>query len=156
MGNPQLKKPLGAPNETRFKMWWRLVGSAVEEAVAQIGGTLDFENLFIAQEDKDEEATSLAEALEILLRFWPGQFTAKEVSVWTSAGGTTPTEDAQALREFLAPGAPHSHVFSPQSIGMFLKKHLDAPVRADRCTLVLRTEPDKHLNTNVYHVEVLS
>jgi hypothetical protein len=103
----------------------------------------------------DEEATSLAEALEI----WSGlagQFTAKEVSVWTAAGGTTPTGDAQALREFLAPGAPPSHVFSPQSIGMFLKKHLDAPVRADRCTLVLRTEPDKHLNTNVYHVEVLS
>ena len=156
LGNPQLKAPPEAPGKTRFKMWWRLVGSAVENAVAQTGGTLDFENLFIAQEDKNEEATSLAEALEILLRFWPGQFTAKEVSVWTAAGGTTPTEDAQALREFLAPGAPPSHVFSPQSIGMFLKKHLDAPVRADRCTLVLRTEPDKHLNTNVYHVEVLS
>ena len=32
LGNPTLKKPRDAPMKTRFKMWWRLVGSAVEHA----------------------------------------------------------------------------------------------------------------------------
>ena len=32
LGNPTLKKPRDAPMQTRFKMWWRLVGSAVEHA----------------------------------------------------------------------------------------------------------------------------
>ena len=30
LGNPQLKQPRNAEGKTRFKMWWRLVGSAVE------------------------------------------------------------------------------------------------------------------------------
>lgn len=32
LGNPQLKAARNAPGKTRFKMWWRLVGSAVEHA----------------------------------------------------------------------------------------------------------------------------
>ena len=32
LGNPQLKAPRDADGKTRFKMWWRLVGSAVEHA----------------------------------------------------------------------------------------------------------------------------
>ena len=32
LGNPQLKTPRDAEGKTRFKMWWRLVGSAVEHA----------------------------------------------------------------------------------------------------------------------------
>jgi hypothetical protein len=32
LGNPTLKQPRDAPMKTRFKMWWRLVGSAVEHA----------------------------------------------------------------------------------------------------------------------------
>ena len=32
LGNPTLKKPRNAPMRTRFKLWYRLVGSAVEHA----------------------------------------------------------------------------------------------------------------------------
>ena len=32
LGNPQLKTAHDAPGKTRFKMWWRVVGSAVEHA----------------------------------------------------------------------------------------------------------------------------
>ena len=35
LGNPTLKEPRDAPMKTRFKMWWRLVGSAVEHAAEQ-------------------------------------------------------------------------------------------------------------------------
>ena len=34
LGNPQLKAARDAPGKTRFKMWWRLVGSAVEHAAS--------------------------------------------------------------------------------------------------------------------------
>ena len=33
LGNPTLKKSRNAPMKTRFKMWWRLVGSAVEHVI---------------------------------------------------------------------------------------------------------------------------
>ena len=68
LGNPTLKKPRNAPMQTRFKMWWRLVGSAVEHAakLADPDREVDFQKLFLAREDDDEDTTSLAEALEIM------------------------------------------------------------------------------------------
>ena len=84
LGNPTLKKSRNAPMKTRFKMWWRLVGSAVEHAAKlttdqlepgayEAGGPtrpcqVDFRKLFLAREDDDEDLTSLAEALEIMLK----------------------------------------------------------------------------------------
>ena len=46
LGNPMLRKPRDAPCQTRFKMWWRLVGSAVEHAAKLNGEAVDFEKLF--------------------------------------------------------------------------------------------------------------
>jgi hypothetical protein len=79
LGNPTLKKPRNAPMHTRFKMWWRLVGSAVEHAAklaaedVEVGAyddeeskrpcEVDFLRLFLARDDEDEDSTSLAEAL---------------------------------------------------------------------------------------------
>jgi hypothetical protein len=37
LGNLTLEAPRDAPMHTRFKMWWRLVGSAVEHAAKQAG-----------------------------------------------------------------------------------------------------------------------
>ena len=37
LGNPQLKAARDAPGKTRFKMWWRVVGSAVEHAAKLVG-----------------------------------------------------------------------------------------------------------------------
>jgi hypothetical protein len=59
LGNPQLKTARDAPSKTRFKMWWRLVGSAVEHALEQMGETLDFQSLFASQEEDDEESAIL-------------------------------------------------------------------------------------------------
>jgi hypothetical protein len=88
LGNPQLKAARDAPGKTRFKMWWRLVGSAVEHAAKLMvpepkeGETdIDFQTLFISQEEaEDEDALSLADALKILARLWPDYFYAKDVS----------------------------------------------------------------------------
>ena len=57
LGNPTLKQPRNAPMKTRFKMWWRLVGSAVEHAagLANPDREVDFQKLFLAREDEDED-----------------------------------------------------------------------------------------------------
>jgi hypothetical protein len=151
LGNPQLKEPRDVEGKTRFKMWWRLVGSAVEHAVKQIGGKLDFEEVFVTQvAEKDEGTLSLAGALEILIRLWPDKFTAKKVSELVSV--TPPGEDAQALRDFLRPSALPHHTFSPAHVGRSLKRFLNAPVKSNGRVLVLRSEYDTHDKTNVYRV----
>jgi hypothetical protein len=53
MGNPQLKQPRHAAAKTRFKMWWRLIGSAVEHGAKLVGRELDFQTLFLAQEEDE-------------------------------------------------------------------------------------------------------
>jgi hypothetical protein len=131
-------------------MWWRLVGSAVEHAAGLIGHKLDFQKLFLAREEDDEEAMSLADVLEILLRKWPSRFTAGELTA--SVNITPPAEDEQTLREFLLPGCLPHHVFSAISVGKLLKQHLDAPVLHNGRTLVLRAEKNR---TDVNHYAVV-
>jgi hypothetical protein len=152
LGNPQLKEPRDAEGKTRFKMWWRLVGSAVEHAVKQLGETLDFQSLFASQEEQDEESASLADVLEILITKWPNGVVAKDVATLISLGLD---DDAKTLREFLAQGTLPNSTVSPISIGCSLKKHLDEPVKAGGRTLVLRFSVDKHANIKTYRVEEL-
>jgi hypothetical protein len=68
LGNPQLKAPRDAEAKTRFKMWWRLVGSAVENAAKLAEQELDFQKLFVTQEEDDEESASLADVLDVLVK----------------------------------------------------------------------------------------
>ena len=145
LGNPQLKAARDAEGKTRFKMWWRLVGSAVEHAAKLAGQELDFQKLFIAQEEDDEEAASLADVLEILLRKWPDEFAAKDVAGMIN--DLDPDEDGQTLRDFLLPGA-RPHVLS-EVRRQALKKHLDEPVRSGERTLVLRSWEDKSANMRI-------
>ena len=150
LGNPQLKTPPDAPGKTRFKMWWRLVGSAVENAARLAGQDLDFRKLFLAQEDDDEESVSLAEVLEVMLRNWPKRFTANEVA--KTINTVIQNEDIQTLRDFLQTGVPTNHVFSPKTIGKRLKDYIDGPVRSGERTLILRSKKEKHGKMNVYNV----
>jgi hypothetical protein len=70
LGNPTLKTPRDAPMRTRFKMWWRLVGAAVEHAAVMATGTrVDFQTLFLNQDAEDEDDSALVEAL-MALRTW--------------------------------------------------------------------------------------
>jgi hypothetical protein len=77
MGNPGLGARRNAA-ETRFKDWWRLVGSAVENAAVQhlrppakVDETCPpkvfaFKDLFLEQEQEDAEGASLGEFLSAL------------------------------------------------------------------------------------------
>ena len=72
LANPQLKAARDAEAKTRFKMWWRLVGSAVENAAKLAGEELDFQRLFITQEEDDEESASLTDVLDVLVKTMAG------------------------------------------------------------------------------------
>jgi hypothetical protein len=155
LGNPQLKAKRDAPGKTRFKTWWRLIGSALEHAVGLIGHELDFQKLFIAQESDDEESASLADVLEIMLRLWPGGFEAQEMAEVINDLQNR-DEDAQTLRDFLLPGVLAERAFSAKSVGHALKKHKDGPVRSEKGrTVVLRSEMDTHTKKLVYKVKIL-
>jgi hypothetical protein len=152
LGNPQLKAPRDAEGKTRFKLWWRLVGSAVEHGLAQMGARLDFQELFAAQEEDDEESATLADVLEFLIKQWPQQFMGKDVAALIN--NPYPGEDEQMLRDFLLPGALPSHVFSAKSIGRYLQKHLDGPVISAGRTLVLRSQMN-HNGIRSYGVAII-
>jgi hypothetical protein len=154
LGNPQLKVTRHAESKTRFKMWWRLVGSAVESATKLVGQELDFRKLFIEQEEDDEDSATLADALEVLVKKWPEQFTASDVVGMVN--NPDPNEDEQTLREYLLPGVPSRTQFSSKSVGKRLKQHLDEPVRSGKRTLVLRSWEDKHIKMSVYGVRTIT
>ena len=97
LGNPELSKVRRAPAKTRFKLWWRVVGAAIENAanlhskdieLAAYGAkdrglpvAIDFQQLFLDQETDEEDSASLADALGVLNKRWPGgTFTAADVA----------------------------------------------------------------------------
>jgi hypothetical protein len=103
LGNPRRrqKKSDRGPEPTRFKVWWDMIGSAVEFAAAQhcnlvhqepkwhvdrLSGeppptSVDFKSLLLDAETDEEQSCSLASVLDILRRHWPGEalFQAKDV-----------------------------------------------------------------------------
>jgi hypothetical protein len=81
MGNPFLDTPMDTSTKTRFPMWYRMVGSALEHAVGcyrelypdAAVEEVSFENLFLKQKSGEAEGTSLSEmldALDTLMRKW--------------------------------------------------------------------------------------
>jgi hypothetical protein len=68
LGNPQLK--CRRPEETRFKEWWHLVGSAVEHAADRVSEKLcqpiSFKLMFARTEAKDEETAERADIIQTL------------------------------------------------------------------------------------------
>ncbi len=154
LGNPHLKAARDAEGKTRFKMWWRLVGSALENAAKLAEQELDFQKLFVTQEEDDEESASLADVLEVLVKKWPGQFTAADVAGMINK--QCPNEDEQALRDYLLPGVLPNYVFSAKSLTRLLKRHLDEPVKSGERTLVLRRQRDAHTEVLNYRVVTIS
>jgi hypothetical protein len=126
LGNPRRGKIKGKlePAPTRFKEWWDMVGSAVEHAAEQHvqlveNGTywfsdeshttcpavkIEFNALFLGNDQDDEQANSLAFVLDVLHRRWPQGFEASDVANY--AGKAEP--DAVAFRDALehAAGRP--------------------------------------------------
>ena len=133
--------------EIEVKMWWRLVGSAVEHAARLAAEqvdpaayadvnlpaprVVDFQRLFLAQDDEDEDSNSLAEALAAMRRKWSASFDAGEIARFINERGSGPSDQmySTTLREFFYPNAKPDHVASAQSVGGLLVKYVDDPVR---------------------------
>jgi hypothetical protein len=155
LGNPQLRQSPNAPAKTRFKMWWRLVGSAVEHATRLYDSssrTLDFGELFIQQEEElDEDSTTAVDALEMLLETFPmGEFKASDVADLINDDLIA---SGPILRSFLYPFQKLEHKVSPKSAGKQLSdKLLNNPVYKDGEQLTLRVRLDNHKN-KMYFIE---
>jgi hypothetical protein len=140
LGNPNR----GGEPETRFKTWWRLVGSALEHASGLIGPELRFRDLFLTQEEDDEEGAALVDALNALDRQWPHGRTfqatelAKMLNDTSAYQGDTEKERAATLREFLFPSLPPGQTATAKAAGKRLKKHVGEPVLAGARTLILK------------------
>jgi hypothetical protein len=174
LGNPALDEKQDAPMKTRFKMWYRLVGAAVEHA-AQCAAwldpdrdhmpdqALDFGTLFLDQEGDDEDATSLAEALHSLEKAMADADAAmgrlaqpfKAADVADAINATSIKADALTVRGFLFPNQPSGTAVTAKAVGKRLKAHIGEPVRHGREALVLKAYMDKHDKTLKFHVAVI-
>jgi hypothetical protein len=163
LGNPALVLPHDAPMKTRYKMWQRVIGSAVEHAAKCALETNpnidylpddpnlpDFGALFLDQEADDEDAESLAEMLDALNHAYPNGFKSSDVSelINTKAGTTA----AIIARSFLFPTLRHDVPVTSKVVGKRLKAHIGEPVKHGTKTLVLRSDTDPHNKVNKFYV----
>jgi hypothetical protein len=101
---------------------------------------VDFQKLFLAREDDDEDSTSLAHTLAITAQQWPTTFDASEVARLindqTDQRGTPSCADQRGteLREFL--------YTQRRNRSARLKSHLDEPVKSGNHTLILSKDRD--------------
>jgi hypothetical protein len=172
LGNPALDLPPKAEMKTRFKMWQRVVGSAVEHAAHCAASTnpdvdnvpdqvLDFGTLFLEQEADDEDATSLGEMLYALDRVMEQRdaaigcrkqaFKASDVADVINSGMVASAE-AITVRSFLFPTTPTGTPVTAKGVAKRLRAHIGEPVRHGGQTLVLRSIMDKHAGVYTFRV----
>jgi hypothetical protein len=122
LGNPTLSKT-NVKMKTRFKTWWRLIGSAVEHAARllkeesadpvkrenmdratrekmdqMVAQDVDFGSLFLSQEEDDEDSASLADALAVMERRWV-EFKASDIADLINKRDANSSLDEETLRE---------------------------------------------------------
>jgi hypothetical protein len=143
LGNPSLDLPREETAKTRFKMWYRMVGSAVENAAAAINQKVDFRQLFGEADEEDEDAASVASMLAILSgRFADRKFASREVADLinrdTNFGG-----DGDVLRDFLFPMMKdRDAAVSSDKVGRQLRKYRGQPTNCEDRVLILRGKRD--------------
>jgi hypothetical protein len=154
LGNPTLDLPQDAPMKTRFKMWWRVVGSAIEHAARCAGGPLlDFGSLFLDQEAGDEDAIGVAEFLHALGKVMArGAKPFKASEVADAINHWQKDADVLAVRGFLFPKAPETMTVPALITGRRLARHIGQPVRHGPDILVLKADRDKHNKVQEFHV----
>jgi len=138
LGNPMLKKPHDEPCKTRFKMWWRVVGSAIEHAAKLNEQAIDFGKLFLDSEEDEEESSSLAEALKAMSQEWLGTFKASDVADLINVNQTN--RQSSILRSFLFGDQPAAFNASARGIGKRLKLYIDNPVTFGKDIMTLKAQ----------------
>ncbi len=172
LGNPALAPHSRLVPQTRFKMWWRIVGSAIEHAAdrhrveygenvralvidddpASAPTNVNFRDLFLAQDEEDEESASLGEALDVLSMKWPPgeRFRANDVAAYLNDRSDYQAIDDRdrcaLLRDFFFPKGDQKGDVSGKSVGNAMKRHTDNPVDYQGKKLVLRKNRDTRLD----------
>lgn len=161
LANPALRSDTQA--KTRFKTWWKLIGGAIENAAMQHSqhveaaavdamntcrpARIDFRDLFLRQEDDEEETSSLTAALEAIQKIIPRKFKAAELTQKLNDRSDyrlpEEVEQTMTIREFLFPVTPPNHDVSSKAVGKALGKRVGEPVQSGNNTLILKTERDK-------------
>jgi hypothetical protein len=179
LGNPVSQPSSTVAPHTRFKVWWRLVGSAVEHAAKEHARDtaervaavvidapasppveVNFRDLFLSQEQDDEENASFCDALSALAAKWPQARTFKANDVATLLNDQSfyrsneDKERAATLRDFLFPKVPLNQEVSAKSVGRVLNNRVGEPVQAGDQTLILKAGKDPHAKTTTFHVQV--
>lgn len=117
---------------------------------------ISFKDLFLVQEEEDEESASLADAIAVLANKWPEteSFQAADVATLANATGewANERERAMTLREFLFPGIPPNQAVTAKATSKRLKRHVDEPVPSDGQTLSLKEMRDPHTKTLSFYV----
>jgi hypothetical protein len=90
-------------------------------------GMLDFKELFVAQEEsEDEDSLSLADVLDAMLKEWPNGFKAMDVAELINTGASVDPL-AMSLREFFYPEIKRwvEASVTPKSVSSQLRKYID-------------------------------
>jgi hypothetical protein len=160
LGNPRLRAVDPPPAETRFKVWFELVGSAIENAARKHtkrdpnAVKIRFRDIFLEGEADDEQSDGLATVLATLGDEFPDGFKAAEVAALINAGDDDAEQDKVDLKGALeeAAGKPIRSV-SPTVLNWRLKAIKDAPIDIDGRTMVLRYTADKGGHGGRFRVE---
>jgi hypothetical protein len=115
--------------------------------------TINFRDLFLVQEEEDEESASLGDALAALAAKWPGADKFKSTDIAKLINNRseyqidTDKQCASVLREFLFPRLPEGQDVTAISLGKALKRHIGEPVTTGDRTLILKDWRDPHDGT---------
>jgi hypothetical protein len=154
-GNPALRRRRHEEDfraETRFKLWWTLVGSAVEHAARLYGhGKVSFKEMLARNEEHDDEAAGRAELVALLRkRYGTGSFTASEVAALINAEPAGGGDAAAAAfgRDLLdalvkaTSGRAMRHV-TGHAVGLRFRALRKTPVEIEGQVLCLDIQADK-------------
>ena len=163
LGNPRFDDKDRSAPQTRFKAWWNLVGSAVENAVFEATGVmLSFKELFERVEADDEDAASRADILRTLRTLtWPASDRDGD-TVFTTAvllerlneiaervrKGATEEPDLAGLRRFCT--APRAAAPTPKAITRALRAIEGTPTVVGTDVMMLRAWNDSRLHTTTF------
>jgi hypothetical protein len=151
--------PEDAQSKTRFPLWYRIVGAALEHASAVYEGTdaptVDFESMFT--DENNEESETLGLALNMLCMKFPDDRTSTCSRLFTAAEvAKFITEEVDAggvIQELLFPGMPNVGVVSPHKVKSKLKTHIGHAVDVSGGrTLVLKVTKDTGRDVNMFYV----
>jgi hypothetical protein len=166
LGNPRLQPGYNGPqDETRFKAWSRLVGSAVQFAAEQHAELaadeakwlttdrpicpprqISFKSLFLAGEAEEEQSCSLATVLHVIRTRWPAGASANDISMYAGAA----EESAIAFKAALeAASGKAIKVVTSTVITWRLKAIADMAVQDGKTVVVLQYLPDHQGGTFV-------